>query len=95
MQVIKAYLQIASVGGSTEDFLRLVNFTHLLIPGIIKLQRNNSRRAFFELRDDCFEVVTKRVHNMFKSDKITELCYIGQSDCAVEELHCPPHLLLL
>ena len=70
--VIKAYLQTASVGGSAEDFLRLVNFTHL-IPGILKSQKNNSRNTFFELRDDCFEVVTNRVHNMFKSDQITEL----------------------
>ena len=45
LQVIKAYLQTVSVGGSTEYFLRLVNFTHL-IPGIIKLQKNNSRKTF-------------------------------------------------
>ena len=73
--MIKAYLQTVSVGRSADDFLRLVNFTHL-IPDVMKSQKNNSRNTFFELRDDCFEVVTNRVHNIFKSDQITELSAI-------------------
>ena len=72
MLVIKAYLKTAAEGGSSADFLRLVNFTHL-IPDILKSQKNNSQQAFFELRDDCFELVTERVQNKFRGDQVTEL----------------------
>ena len=70
--VIKAFLKTASEGGSGQDFLRLVDFTHL-IPGVVKSQKNNSRPAFFKLRDDCFELVTERVKERFRSGAINEI----------------------
>ena len=69
--VIKAYLKTATEGGSGQDFLRLVDFTHL-IPGVLKSQKNNSRPAFFRLRDDCFELVTERVRERFRRGEINE-----------------------
>lgn len=70
--VIKTFLKTARSGGSSEDFLRDIDFTHLL-PGILKSQKNNSKHAFFELRADSFEVVTDQVHTLFTSDEISEL----------------------
>ena len=70
--VINSFLKTIKGGGGAADFLKEVDFTHI-IHGVPRSQKNNSRCAFFELRDDCFEVVTGLVQNLFKSGKVTEL----------------------
>jgi hypothetical protein len=70
--VIRSFLKIVLEVGSSADFMKNIDFTHIF-PGILKSPKNNSRGAFFELRDDCFEVVTEKVQMLFKSDKVTEL----------------------
>jgi hypothetical protein len=70
--VITAFLKTALEGGSSADFIKEINFLHL-IPGVKKSQKNNSRYRFFILRDDCFEVMNGIVKNLFQSDQVTEL----------------------
>ena len=67
--VIQAFLKTALTGGSSVDFIREIDFLHL-IPGVKKSQKNNSQNRFFILRDDCFEVMNGIVKNLFQSDQV-------------------------
>jgi len=70
--VIKAFLKTALAGGGAADFVKEIDFLHL-IPGVTKSQKNNSKSRFFVLRDDCYEVTSGIVKELFQSGKVTEL----------------------
>lgn len=69
--LIRAFLKNARRGLGSADLQSDIDLLHLT-PGVPKSNKNDSRSIFFELRDDCFEVVTDKIQGLFQSGNITE-----------------------
>ena len=69
---IRAFLKSAIRGLGSADLQADINLLHL-IPGVPKSKKNDSKAFFFQLRDDCYEVVTEIIQDLFQSDAITEM----------------------
>jgi hypothetical protein len=69
---IRAAVKTMIRGLGAADFQSDVDYLHLT-PGVPKSQKNNSAAAYYELRNDTFEVVTERVKKLFNSGEITEV----------------------
>jgi hypothetical protein len=70
--VIRACLKNLCRGLGAVDFQSDIDLLHLT-PGISNSNKNDSRKAFFEMRNDAFEVVTEKVQTLMKSGQITKI----------------------
>lgn len=65
--VTRVAVKVMKRGGGSIDFLADLDLLSLT-PGVIYAVKNNSRAAFFDLRDDTFEVVTTKMKEFFRAN---------------------------
>jgi hypothetical protein len=65
--VTRTVIKTLKRGGSSEDFMADLDLLSLT-PGVVYAVKNNSRRAFFEIRDTVFEVVSSKMQTFFKEN---------------------------
>ena len=70
--VIRAALKAFKRGLGAQDFQADIDFLNMT-PGVPNSHKNNSRTAFFNLRDDAFEVVSENIKELFHSGKVQEM----------------------
>lgn len=64
LSVVRSAIKTMKRGGGSVDFLADLDLLSLT-PGVVYAVKNNSRNAFFDLRDSCFEVVTNKMKHFF------------------------------
>lgn len=65
MTMTRAAIKTFKRGGSSVDFQADLDLLSLT-PGVVYAVKNNSRAAFFDIRDSVFEVVTEKMQTFFK-----------------------------
>ena len=80
-------------GGGSADFLADLDLLSLT-PGVVYAVKNNSRDAFFEIRDSTFEVVVQKMQKFFR-DNIKNITASLDKDSQPCLVHSPDNLLLL
>ena len=72
LNVIRGALKNLQRGLGASDFLADMDFLNST-KNVPNSQKNNSQDAFFEIRDDCFEIVSEDIKTFFNSGKVTEI----------------------
>ena len=67
LEVIRTAIKVMKRGGGSADFLADLDLLSLT-PGVVYAVKNNSRDAFFEIRDSTFEVVVQKMQKFFRDN---------------------------
>ena len=63
--MVRTAIKTLKRGGGSKDFMADLDLLSLT-PGVIYAVKNNSRMAFFDIRDATFEVVSEKMRTFFK-----------------------------
>ena len=63
--VVRTAIKTLKRGGGSQDFMADLDLLSLT-PGVIYAVKNNSRMAFFDIREATFEVVSEKMRTFFK-----------------------------
>ena len=67
LEVIRTAIKVMKRVGGSADFLADLDLLSLT-PGVVYAVKNNSRDAFFEIRDSSFEVVVQKMPKFFRDN---------------------------